>query len=266
MKPTITNQKRVANAKSAFTLIELLVVIAVIAILAAMLLPALGRAKESGRRISCLNNIRQLSLASQMYVNESQNAYPPRSHTSRWADRYYDNYGKSIKILLCPTDIMIADDPKTVGSAPSNNVADASPRSFFINGWDDYIGDQQGMTIADWPQLQNKMVTDELTVKETVIPHPTETILFGEKTHERGDFYCDLWEPGLNGRMGNDFGEVLEQSRHDSKGEHTSGGGSNFAFCDGSARFVKVNMALYPLNLWCISDANRSDPGYVVTP
>jgi prepilin-type N-terminal cleavage/methylation domain-containing protein len=53
-----------------FTLIELLVVIAIIAILAAMLLPVLGRAKESGKRISCLNNLRQLSLSSQMYVGD----------------------------------------------------------------------------------------------------------------------------------------------------------------------------------------------------
>lgn len=100
-----------------FTLIELLVVVAIISILAEMLLPALSRAREAARRVSCLNNLRQTGLSLKMYAGEAKDSYPTiqtlvgqacdvrnESFLMFEGRALYPEYLTDARVLVCPSD------------------------------------------------------------------------------------------------------------------------------------------------------------------
>jgi prepilin-type N-terminal cleavage/methylation domain-containing protein len=111
--------------QAAFTLIELLVVIAIIAILAALLLPALSRAKQKGQQAVCLSDLKQTGLAFQMYLNDNGDhfpdrrdlktslpggyrpwsSWPPSDPRAGWAATNFQSYYPNFTVWSCPASV-----------------------------------------------------------------------------------------------------------------------------------------------------------------
>ena len=222
-RESVTGESNGAR-QGGFTLIELLVVIAIIAILAAMLLPALSRSRANAKRMVCLNHLKQLALATAIYVGENNDYYPSSNATNKWPQAIRPGY-QNLRLLVCP------DDKSIAGVATNSASADLAPRSFLINAWTDYFD-----LLPQPVEFENMRVN--------VVQYPSDTILFGEKEEGYGDFLMDL-------RTANEI-DVLEQIRHAGK--------ANYAFTDGSVRVLAFGKCLSPVNLWGVTLDARGNP------
>ncbi len=224
----------IIRCKKGFTLIELLVVIAIIAILAAMLLPALSRAREMARQTSCINNLRQITLSHNFYLNDNDEHFIPASYdwfwpgtsvprsTWNWAFGLTSNGYAAPGIFMCPTSRAVGADRSDrfdpghsdYGTAASMRYGTLSYNIYHI-GMSRYVG-----------------LTDEMQIwtpaRLAEVRSPSNKILNGDTL---------FWH--VDGRIGGTNSETfLHTYRYSDRYMPLHSGGANLAFVGGNVSHI----------------------------
>jgi len=213
-----------------FTLIELLVVIAIIAILAAILFPVFGRAREKARQTSSASNCRQLSLAVSMYVQDSDETYPKADHsaTSYWPQLLLP-YMKNKDILRCPS---LRTNPACL-NPPAGDLVPGLPWNQLGYGWN--IGTEQPGNFINGMGFHYTQT--QPCVYEGLVELPAETILLGDIGGFRR---CNLYVGYMPLYEADTFSKVHN-------------GGGNYAFVDGHVKYLEAGALRANLRLLTIA-------------
>jgi prepilin-type N-terminal cleavage/methylation domain-containing protein/prepilin-type processing-associated H-X9-DG protein len=249
------NKKSILNKLAGFTLIELLVVIAIIAILAAMLLPALSAAKLRAKDLACKNNLRQLGLSENVYVNDNYgNMFAYVSEI--WIPTLSAVYGNASNVVVCP--LTVIQNP-----APGTDTPGDYKTAWFklIDSGTAVLSYNGSYTFNGWLYAANLYTPGEAFYKDTAVNNTSKTPIFGD------GIFVDAWPetndvPTHNLQTGDYSGTTAPGygmgrysiARHgpnrpntpptDVSFENPFPGGINMVFFDGHVESVSLN------NLW----------------
>ena len=230
MKISYSTSRNAAKTKG-FTLIELLVVIAIIAILAAILFPAFAKARESARRISCVNNLKQIGTGIMQYSQEFDEMLPPgiNGANSCWAT-VTQPYIKSADVFRCPSN--------TTGTLLMQNTNDTIPKSYAANGV------QPGTTVMGGVSPMNETNTGNPSggAALSAISSPTQVVLVYE--NDGPNRYPNQYDVATLAGADFKFTNHLQTT--------------NFLFADGHVKSMRPLITGQTVNMWNIKNTTNN--------